>query len=87
MPRICEFYGIVIAMYFGEEHGVPHFHASYAGVWATFAIDDLRPLAGELPPRAMRMVRDWGRLRRRELLHNWERARRGQPLVRIDPLA
>lgn len=30
VPRISEFYGIVIAMYY-REHGVPHFHATYAG--------------------------------------------------------
>jgi hypothetical protein len=29
VPRISEFYGIVIAMYY-REHGVPHFHATYA---------------------------------------------------------
>ena len=30
VPRISEFYGIVIAMYY-REHGMPHFHATYAG--------------------------------------------------------
>lgn len=30
MPVITRFYGIVIRMYF-REHGVPHFHAVYAG--------------------------------------------------------
>ena len=30
VPRVSAFYGIVIAMYFGE-HGVPHVHARYAG--------------------------------------------------------
>jgi hypothetical protein len=28
VPRICEFYGIVIFMYYGD-HPLPHFHASY----------------------------------------------------------
>ncbi len=37
MPRISEFYGIAIAMYY-EEHGVPHFHAFYAGRQASIAI-------------------------------------------------
>ena len=86
MPRICEFYGIVISMYYGEEHAVAHFHASYAGVWATFAIDDLAPLAGELPRRAMRMVQEWGRLHQQELRHNWDRMRTGQAPERIEPL-
>lgn len=30
VPRISEFYGIVVAMYY-REHGVAHFHATYAG--------------------------------------------------------
>ena len=30
MPTISRFYGIVIAMYFGD-HPQPHFHAWYAG--------------------------------------------------------
>ena len=53
MPRISEFYGIVIAMYYAE-HGVPHFHALYAGEDASIAIESLDVLAGSLPDRAMR---------------------------------
>ena len=45
VPRISEFYGIVIAMYYAE-HGVPHFHAVYAGQDASVAIDSLEVLAG-----------------------------------------
>jgi hypothetical protein len=32
MPRISEFYGIAIAMYYAE-HGLPHFHAIYVENW------------------------------------------------------
>ena len=55
MPRISAFYGIVIAMYH-REHGVPHFHASYGGYEAVISIATFEPLAGALPPRAMRLV-------------------------------
>jgi hypothetical protein len=48
VPRIREFYGIVIAMYYAE-HGIPHFHAVYAGDDASIAIDSLEILAGSLP--------------------------------------
>ena len=48
MPRISEFYGIAIAMYYAE-HGVPHFHGLYAGQDASIAIDSLEILAGSLP--------------------------------------
>jgi uncharacterized protein DUF4160 len=57
MPRISAFYGIVIAMFY-EEHGVPHFHARYAGERASIAIATLEVLAGSLPERALRLVRD-----------------------------
>lgn len=85
MPRISEFYGIVIAMYYAE-HG-PHFHALYAGEDASIAIESLDVLAGSLPDRALRLVREWATLHRVELEANWNRARDGQPLERIPPLA
>lgn len=86
MPRISEFYGIVISMYYAE-HGVPHFHALYAGEDASIAIESLDVLAGSLPDRALRLVREWATLYRAELEANWSRARDGQPLERIPPLA
>jgi len=43
MPRISEFYGIAIAMYYAE-HGVPHFHALYAGQEAS-ELERIPPLA------------------------------------------
>jgi hypothetical protein len=45
MPRISEFYGVVIAMYY-REHGVPHFHATYAGETVVVAIETGEVLAG-----------------------------------------
>ncbi len=44
MPRISEFYGIVIAMYYAE-HGLPHFHSRYAGDEAVVAIETFEVLA------------------------------------------
>ena len=37
MPRISEFYGIVIEMFF-RDHPPPHFHARYAGEEAVIEI-------------------------------------------------
>lgn len=86
MPRISEFYGIVIAMYYAE-HGVPHFHARYAGREASVAIDTLEVLGGSLPDHALRLVREWASLHHAELELDWERARAAQPLEPIAPLA
>ena len=76
MPRISEFYGIVITMYYAE-HGVPHFHALYAGEDASVAIATLEVLAGSLPDRALRLVREWATLHRDELEADWDALARG----------
>jgi hypothetical protein len=73
-------------MYWNErDHPVPHFHAEYAGEGASVAVDG-KLLAGSLPPRALRLVEDWAKLHRDELLDNWQRAREHEPMARIDPL-
>jgi hypothetical protein len=48
---------------------------------------DGNTLAGSLPNRQLQLVRDWTQLHREELLANWERARRGEQLERIEPLS
>ena len=85
MPRISEFYGIVIAMYY-REHGVPHFHATYAGETVVISIHAGEVIAGGVPMRALRLIQEWCVLHRDELRLNWARARDNAPLVRIDPL-
>jgi Domain of unknown function (DUF4160) len=86
MPRISAFYGVVIYMYWNErDHPVAHFHAYHAGRRASVSIDG-SVLAGALEPRALAFVRDWAKLHRADLLANWERARRNEPLLAIPPL-
>jgi hypothetical protein len=48
MPRISEFYGIVIEMYFAD-HPPPHFHARYSGDEALIVIETGEVFAGFLP--------------------------------------
>jgi hypothetical protein len=87
VPRISYFYGIAIWMYWNEgAHARPHFHARYAGHAAS--VDFAGELiAGTLPRRALTLVREWARLHDEELEANWERARRDEPLLAIEPLA
>lgn len=74
-------------MYWEEaDHHRPHFHAEYSGRMASVAFDGT-VLGGELPPRALRFIREWASQHQAELEANWERARSQQPLQRIDPLA
>jgi Domain of unknown function (DUF4160) len=72
-------------MYF-EEHGLPHFHARFAGYDASIQINGLAVLQGSLPRKKLALVRKWARLHTDELRTNWERARREEPLREIDPL-
>ena len=74
-------------MYWNEgAHARPHFHARYAEQRASIALDG-GVIAGALPPRALALVVEWARLHHDELLANWERAPRDEPLVAIEPLA
>lgn len=85
MPCICQFFGIAIYIYYND-HVPPHFHAEYAGREARYEIETLRLNKGSLPRRAHNLVLEWADLHRTELIEDWERARRGQPLVEIEPL-
>jgi hypothetical protein len=85
MPEICRFYGIVIKMYFAD-HAPPHFHAEYAEHEARIAISSLAVISGRLPPRAMGLVAEWATLHQQDLSGLWEKARRLEPLHRLDPL-
>ncbi len=85
MPRISEFYGIAIYMYFSD-HRPPHFHAMYGDDEAVVSIESGFVLRGDLPTRATRLVQAWARRHREELVNNWELAEQGRPLRPIEPL-
>ena len=84
MPQISLFYGIIIMMYFAG-HAPAHFHAWYGNYKITVSIKD-GVVKGEMPARALRMILEWLDLHREELMENWERACKGEPLNKIDPL-
>ena len=80
MPEISRFFGIVIAIYY-KEHGVPHFHAKYAGQTGVFSIVELKLIEGRLPKRVVALVLEWA------FEHeNWQRAVAQEPLQSIAPL-
>ena len=85
MPRISEFYGIIIEMYWSD-HNPPHFHARYGEHRTEIDIHSLGILQGKLPPKAMSLVAEWATLHQSELLAQWERARNHEPLEKIEPL-
>ena len=72
MPVIARFYGLIIKMYFQQsEHNPPHFHAIYGEYIGIIDIQTLEMLEGDLPPKALAMVREWAGIHREELRAIW----------------
>ena len=70
MPVIARFYGILIKMYF-KEHSIPHFHALYGEHNGVFEVETLEMIEGDLPQRAVRMIKEWGTIYQKDLLEMW----------------
>ena len=85
MPEICRFYGIVIKMFF-DDHNPPHFHAEYSGHEALIDVNTLAVFSGRLPARAQALVNEWATLHQEELRSDWQKAKRLEPLEKIEPL-
>lgn len=83
MPVLSRFYGIIIRMYFQQsEHNPPHIHAIYGEDVAEIDVQTFEILEGNLPPKALEMVREWTKIHQAELLHIWET----QDFKALDPL-
>ncbi len=85
MPEISRFYGMIIKMYF-DEHLPPHIHVEYGEFEGLININNLALFAGELPPRALGLVTEWGAMHQQELFEFWGKARKLEPLGKIAPL-
>lgn len=85
MPIISLFFGIIIRMFY-DDHNPPHIHVEFQGKKALL---DFRGniLRGDLlSSTALRLVREWVDLRTKELLEDWELARQGKEINKIEPL-
>ena len=85
MPIISVFFGIVIRMFY-KEHDPPHFHGEYQGQQGKFDFDGEMMVGNVQSGTALRLIREWASLHRRELEANWENMKVGRPLDRIEPL-
>lgn len=85
MPTLSEFFGITIRMYW-LDHARPHFHAFYSGEEARFAIDPAHKIEGVFSERATRLVLEWARVHREELLINWDLLSEGGRHIKIEGL-
>ena len=88
MPTISMFFGIFVSMFYGdnEQHHAPHVHVRYQDKKASIPIDDGRVLAGDFPPRQLRMVQVWIDIHREDLMADWELAVNGDEPFCIAPL-
>ncbi len=86
MPKISEFYGIIVYMYVLEQHGTPHVHVKYGDSRASVDINTGGVLAGELPRAQMKYVNKWIKMHRAELLEDWNLAAQGRHPNPVEPL-
>jgi len=85
MLIISMFFGIIIRMFY-KEHEPSHFHAEYQGQQGKFDLDG-EMIVGNIQSRtALRLIREWASLHRRELEANWENMKASRPLQMIEPL-
>ena len=82
MPILSIFFGIVVRMWH-DDHPPPHIHVEYQGFEALVQIESGLVTQGRLPPKAAAIVKEWCLRHRAELLDNWQRAQRFEPLERI----
>lgn len=87
MPRISEFFGIVVYMYWydNKRHHVPHIHVRFQNNWAVFDLNG-NCLAGDIGKRASLLTRDFIEERRAELKNAWNKALTGKELPWIKPI-
>ncbi|MBM3135795.1 MAG: DUF4160 domain-containing protein [Chloroflexi bacterium] len=88
MAIISMFYGIIVSMYYFDKrrHHLPHIHVRYQDQEAVIAIPGGEVLEGALNAGKLKLVQAWIEIHQDELMANWELAREGQSVFRIDPL-
>ena len=83
MPVISRFYGIIIRMYFlQKEHNPPHIHAIYNEDVAAIDFMTGEVIEGQLPTKAMAMVKEWVAMYKDTLMEMWNT----QEFKQIPPL-
>lgn len=84
MPEICRFYGIIISL-FWRDHNPPHIHFTYGNYECTISVID-RVVEGKSPAKVISKVNEWIDAHENEILALWEKAQKGEPLNKIEPL-
>ena len=83
MPILSNFYGIIIKMYFQQsEHNPPYIHAIYGEHVGVIDIQTGKMIEGDLPQRAINLIREWVKKYKVDLMEIWE----SQNFKKIPPL-
>ena len=88
MALLSMFFGLVISMFYGDnkQHKLPHIHAKYQDFEGIFSIPDGELIAGNLPPKKIKLVQAWIIMHEEDLMANWELAINEANIFRIEPL-
>lgn len=72
MPIISRFYGMVVKMYYlASEHNPPHIHVIYGEYIGVINLLTLEMMQGDLPNKALSIIKDWTSIHRDELIEMW----------------
>ena len=82
MPIISYFFGIIVRMYH-DDHPPMHIHVEYQGFTALISIESGEMINRHMPKKALMLIREWIILHKEELYHNWELAKKFEPLEKI----
>jgi Domain of unknown function (DUF4160) len=87
MPRLSEFFGLIIYMYWNDiqKHKSPHFHVRYQGTECVFLLSG-ELIQGQISRRAERLIQDWCVERKDELQKAWQCAIEGKEIPWVQPL-
>ena len=82
MPEITRFYGLIVRMFY-KEHNPSHIHVVYGEKSGVINIKTATMTDGDLPPKALLLVKEWVRVYEEELLDMWKE----QQIRNLPPLA
>lgn len=66
-----------------DDHPPVHIHAEYQGFEALVSVQTGEVLQGALPRKVAAIVKEWCLNHQTELLDNWDKAQRFEPLDKI----
>ena len=87
MPKLCRIKGMIVKMLFfdNQQHNEPHVHVYVAEHSAAVGLDG-NMLAGSLPIKSFKVLREWMTLHKTELSAAWNNAVIGNQFEEIKPV-